>query len=65
MAWALASAPSSFWSRRQEAEGRKMMFSPTEVVSGAGPAGSRAERPNFAQVLRSATRGETFSVCVV
>src|SRR3569833_2641759 len=55
-ATALGSLLSSRASRRQLAEGRKMMFSPTLVVSAAGPASSRALDPNLAHVLRSATR---------
>lgn len=42
-----------------------MMFSPTEVVSPAGPAGSLAERPNLGHCLRWATRGLTTSRCVM
>jgi len=42
-----------------------MMFSPTEVVSVAGPAVSFCESPNFAHDLRSATRGLTTSLMVV
>ncbi len=42
-----------------------MMFSPTEVVSNAGPALSFAERPNFDHDLRSATRGLTVSLWTV
>lgn len=61
MLWALGSF-SSFWaSCFQLAEGRKMMFSPTEVVSPAGPAGSLADRPNLGHCLRWATRGLTTS----
>lgn len=41
------------------------MFSPTDVVSGAGPAPSLELRPNLAHVLRSATRGLTVSLCVM
>lgn len=65
MAFALASLLSSLASLRQLTLGRKIMFSPTEVVSAAGPAPSLPLRPNLVQVLRSATRGLTFSVCVV
>jgi hypothetical protein len=46
---------------RQLVEGLKMMFSPTVVVSAAGPAPSFELCPNLAQVLRSATRGLTTS----
>lgn len=65
MAWALGSAVSSLASLRQLMLGRKMMFSPTDVVSGAGPGGSFALRPNLDQVFRSATRGFTVSVWVM
>lgn len=65
MAWALGSVFSSLASLRQLVLGRKMMFSPTDVVSGTGPAPSLALSPNLAHVLRSATRGFTRSVCVV
>jgi hypothetical protein len=65
MAWALGSLLSSFASLRQLTEGRKMMFSPTLVVSVTGPAGSFALAPNLAQALRSATRGLTTSRCVM
>lgn len=65
MAWALASLLSSLASLRQLTLGRKMMFSPTDVVSEAGPLPSFALAPNFDHVFLSATRGLTFSVCVV
>lgn len=65
MACALGSVFSSLASLRQLVLGRKMMFSPTDVVSATGVRGSFALSPNFAHVLRSATRGFTRSVCVV
>lgn len=61
---AFGSWASSLASLRQLTLGRKMMFSPTVVVSWAGPAPSFALWPNLLQVLRSATRGLTVSVCV-
>ena len=61
IACALGSLASSLASLRQLIDGRKMMFSPTVVVSAAGPDGSLAESPNLAHVLRSATRGLTTS----
>lgn len=61
---ALGSWLSSLASLRQFTLGRKMMFSPTDVVSAAGPAPSLALWPNLPHVLRSATRGLTVSVCV-
>ena len=60
-----ASVFSSFASLRQFVLGLKIMFSPTLVVSDAGPAPSFAERPNFAHCFRSATRGLTTSLWVV
>lgn len=65
IACALGSALSSLASLRQLTLGRKIMFSAMEVVSAAGPAPSLALAPNLAQLLRSATRGLTFSVCVM
>lgn len=56
-----ASVASSLASFLQLELGLKMMFSPTEVVSGAGPALSFSDFPNLAQDLRSATRGFTTS----
>jgi hypothetical protein len=56
---------SSFASFRQLMLGLKIMFSPTEVVSMAGPALSFADRPNFDHDLRSATRGFTTSFTTV
>lgn len=65
MAFEAESPPSSLASLRQLTLGRKMMFSATEVVSGAGPAGSLALRPNLGHDFRSATRGFTVSVWVM
>lgn len=65
MAWALGSLSSFLASFFQLMLGRKMMFSPTEVVSGAGPWASLALEPNLAHPLRSATRGLTTSLCVM
>lgn len=59
------SVTSSLASLRQLMLGLKMMFSPTEVVSLAGPLPSLAESPNLAHVLRSATRGLTVSLWVM
>lgn len=64
LSWSFSS-PSSLASLRQFTLGRKMMFSPTDVVSGAGPAPSLALSPNLPHVLRSATRGFTVSLCVM
>lgn len=61
MALALASLDSSLASRFQLGDRRKMMFSPTLVVSICGPLGSFSERPNLGRTLRSATRGLTTS----
>ena len=60
-----ASVFSSLASLLQFVLGLKMMFSPTDVVSLAGPAPSFCDRPNFDQALRSATRGFTTSLCTV
>jgi hypothetical protein len=60
-----ASVFSSFASLRQFVLGLNRIFSPTEVVSLAGPGASLAERPNFDHDLRSATRGLTVSLIVV
>ena len=60
-----ASVFSSFASFLQFVLGLKMMFSPTDVVSLAGPAPSFCERPNFDQAFRSATLGFTTSLCTV
>lgn len=65
MATAFGSADSSLASLRHVAEGRKIMFSPTEVVSVAGPAPSEADAPNLVHDLRSATRGFTTSRTLV
>lgn len=64
LSWS-ASLASSLASLRQLMLGRKMMFSPTDVVSVAGPLPSLAESPNLAHVLRSATRGFTVSLWVM
>lgn len=56
---------SSLASFRQFALGRKMIFSPTDVVVVTGPGASLADSPNLAHDLRSATRGSTISLCVV
>ena len=62
--WASGSWLSSWASLRQLMLGRNMMFSAIDVVSAAGPAPSLELVPNLVQLLRSATRGFTVSLCV-